>query len=107
MASKRPALPKVSEEVRRWSALLLEEVKRWPGTRVGSMFGMVSVYRGDTIFALLPATRAVELPNAIAIKSRGAGSAERPQWQSVAIANEAGLGAALKRLSDAYQDAAE
>ena len=105
MATKRPALPKVSEEMKRWSVLLVEEVKQWPETRTGRMFGMISLYRGDTIFALVPDTRGLELPNAIAIKLNGTGKIEGKKWQSFAIEDDGELGEALKRLDEAYRRA--
>ncbi len=105
MKTKRPALPKVSEEMKRWSALLVQEMKRWPEIRVSSMFGMTSVYRGDTIFALLPGTRALDMPNAIATKLNRAGKTEGEKWQSFAIESDDALGAALERLDEAYRAA--
>ncbi len=105
MAIKRPTFPKVSEEMKRRSALLADEIKRWPEVRVGSMFGMVSVYRGNTIFALLPDKRGLELPNAIATKLKGPGKAEARKWQSFVIESDDALGAALERLDEAYRAA--
>jgi hypothetical protein len=105
MAIKRPTFPKVSEEMKRWSALLADEIKRWPGTRVGSMFGMISVYRGDTIFALLPDKRGLELPNAIATKLNGPGQTEAKKWQSFVIESDQELKIALERLDQAYRAA--
>jgi hypothetical protein len=105
MTSKRPSLPKVSEEMKRWSVLLADEMKRWPETRLSSMFGMISVYRGDTIFALLPGTRGLDLPNAITTKLNRPGKTEREKWDSFTIETDKELGAALRRLEDAYRQA--
>jgi hypothetical protein len=69
------------------------------------MFGMISLYRGDTIFALLPDTRGLELPNAIATKLNGTRKSEGEKWQSFAIEDDGGLGEALRRLDEAYQRA--
>ena len=69
------------------------------------MFGMFSIYRGDTIFALLPGTRALELPNTIAMKLNGPAQTEREKWQSFAIEDDGELAAALKHLEDAYRKA--
>lgn len=105
MAIKRPTFPKVSEDMKRRSALLADEVRRWPETRIGTMFGMTSVYRGDTIFALLPCKRGLEMPNAIATKENGPGKKEAKKWQSFVIATDNDLGAALKHLEEAYSKA--
>ena len=69
------------------------------------MFGMISIYRGDTIFALLPGTRGLELPNTIATKLNEPAPTEREKWQSFAIEDDGELAAALKHLEDAYRKA--
>ena len=61
MATRRFTFPKISDEMKRYAALLEAELKRWPEVHTGKMFGMVSVYRGDRIFALLPASRRINL----------------------------------------------
>lgn len=105
MKSKRPALPKASEEMQRWSALLMEEMKRWPETRFSRMFGMVSVYRDDVIFALLPGTRALNKPNEMATKLSHPAKTEGGKWRSFAVQKEDDLKAALEELDMAYQAA--
>ncbi|HEX7157830.1 MAG TPA: hypothetical protein VF214_02355 [Edaphobacter sp.] len=85
---KHPTFPKISDEMKRWSVLLAGEMKTWPDIRIGSMFGMTSIYRGKAIFALLPDKRGLEFPNAIAVKRDGLG-----------------LSAALKQLEEAYRKA--
>ncbi|MBB5318965.1 hypothetical protein [Tunturibacter empetritectus] len=69
------------------------------------MFGMFSIYRGDTIFALLPGTRGLEQPNTIATKLNEPGPTEREKWQSFAVEDDDKLAAALKRLEKAYRKA--
>jgi hypothetical protein len=56
---QRPPLPRVPEEVRRWSALLKAEVDTWPDITYRRMFGATAVYRGGVIFAGLPGTRSL------------------------------------------------
>ena len=61
---KKPAIPRpkllpVSEETRRWSALLESEVLSWPGVGAKRMFGFHTLYRGKRIFAALPHSRGV------------------------------------------------
>ena len=72
-ARPRPALVRVSEEMKQWSALLGGELERWPGVRTKPMFGFVGYYRGRKIFAALPITRAMNSANSIIFKLRGAG----------------------------------
>jgi hypothetical protein len=103
---KRPAFTPVSEEMRRRSALLAAEVLRWPGTRVGKMFGMQSLYRGEVIFGALPGTRGLWEADAIMVKMHdGVKRPEGKKWQSVRVQNDAALTMALERLGEAYRSA--
>ena len=56
-ASSGPKLLPVSEETRRWSALLESELLSWPGVIAKRMFGLRALYRGKRIFAALPNSR--------------------------------------------------
>jgi hypothetical protein len=101
---KRPLFAPVSEEMRRRSALLAAEVLRWPGTRVGKMFGMQSLYRGKVIFGALPGTRGLWEADAIMVKMHdGVKGPEEKKWQSVAVKDDGDLGMALERLGEAYR----
>jgi hypothetical protein len=106
---KHPTFPKISDEMKRWSALLADEMKTWPDIRIGSMFGMTSIYRGKAIFALLPDKRGLEFPNAIAVKRDGLGQVpgktEKHKWQSIIIESDQDLSTALKELEGAYSNA--
>jgi hypothetical protein len=102
MEKKRFTFPKTSEEMKRLSVLLEDEMKRWPGVRTGKMFGMVSVYRGDRIFAFLPATRGLEHANSIMIKSERPAKSEGEKWDWLEVRTEADLTEALRRLDEAY-----
>jgi hypothetical protein len=102
---KRPSFALVGEEMRRRSALLAAEVLRWPGVRVGTMFGMQSVYRGKVIFAFLPTTRGLFEADAIMVKAHGTKGPEGKKWQSVVVKDDEALTAALERLDEAYRSA--
>ena len=103
---KRPSFTQVSEEMRRRSVLLAAEVLRWPGTRVGKMFGMQSLYRGKVIFGALPGTRGLWEADAIMVKMHdGVKGPEGKKWQSVAVKDDGDLGMALERLGEAYRSA--
>lgn len=106
---KHPTFPKISDDMKRRSVLVADEMRQWPEIRIGSMFGMISIYRGKAIFALLPDKRGLEFPDAIAIKRNdGAkipGKTEKHKWQSIVIENDHDLSAALKHLEDAYRRA--
>jgi len=64
----RIKLPRVPEEMRQWSELLLQEVLDWPQVRSRPMFGMIAIYRGNQIFGALPRTRAMETKYSISFK---------------------------------------
>lgn len=68
--TSRPKLPKAPEEMRQWSACVLQEVLAWEGVRSRPMFGMTAVYRGAEIFGALPRTRAMDSPYAVSFKLR-------------------------------------
>lgn len=64
----RPKLLPVSEETRRWSALLESEMVSWPGVIAKRMFGFRALYRGKRIFAALPNSRGFGPDASILIK---------------------------------------
>ncbi|MGH9532725.1 MAG: hypothetical protein ACRD2Q_10070 [Terriglobales bacterium] len=121
-ARPRPKLLKISEEMRRWSALLGTEILTWPGLRTRPMFGLIVYYRGKKIFAGLPKTKAMRSPNSIIFKFQrptkalvaalhrdprvalsemgGAG------WQCFELASDGDLNDALGWLDRAYRAAA-
>jgi hypothetical protein len=66
--TRRPNLPKVSEEMKAWSAALATEVADWPQITTRVFFGFTAFYRRKKIFAALPRTRAMETPNSLAFK---------------------------------------
>ena len=120
-SSTRPRMPRIADEMKRWSAMLDEELKRWPDVDSRPMFGMLGVYRKTRIFAALPATRAIGTPNSIIFKidpmppellsrltadpraesDRGPGR----RWRAFEIHSEVDLRDALWWLNQAYERA--
>ncbi len=66
--SSRPKLPKVSEEMKAWSAALADEVASWPHVSARPFFGFTALYRGDKMFAALPRTRGWDSAKSLAFK---------------------------------------
>jgi hypothetical protein len=64
----RPKLPRIPEEMRQWSDLLLREILSWPDVGWRPMFGMTAVDRGNAIFGVLPRTRAMDTPYSVSFK---------------------------------------
>ena len=58
----------MSEEMKRLAGLLEAEMLGWPNVTSRPMFGLNGIYRGANIFAVLPRTRAVEVPDSIAFR---------------------------------------
>ena len=120
--SKRPALPKTNPEMRRWCAVLEEEIATWPAVTSRPMFGLTAWYRGDHIFAALPRTRAAETPFSMLVKLPPSPRLRRPRpkvrgdrlkkasrpgagWVTFAMESEADIAEALACLSRAYERA--
>jgi len=57
-----------------WSAALASETANWPRVTLRPMFGLMALYRGERIFAVLPRSRAMGTPNSVAFKLEDAGS---------------------------------
>jgi hypothetical protein len=119
-AAPRPKLLPVTEEARRWSALLESEILSWPGVIAKRMFGLRALYRGKRIFAALPSSRGfgpdapillkfdpmppsvmkrVESDIRIRTNSPGKG------WFSFTLASDTDLHDALEWLNQAYESA--
>jgi hypothetical protein len=118
---RRKLMP-ISEETRRWFALLESELLSWPQVTAKPMFGLRSFYRGKTIFAALPHSRGFDgtatfilkfdpLPPALLER---AGSDERfspstripgKGWCSFRLDSEADLRGALWWLNHSYESA--
>ena len=69
-ARQRPKLLPISEEMRRWSALLESELLSWPGVIAKTMFGFRAFYRRKTIFAVIPHSRGFGPASSILLKMK-------------------------------------
>jgi hypothetical protein len=121
IASSHPRLPKLSEEMKAWSAALTAEVTTWPKVTTRSMFGFNALYRNNRIFAALPKTRGMRTPNSFGFKLEGVkpklraqmqsdpriGFAEmrKARWFTFEISSDADFRKALEWLSHAYEAA--
>jgi hypothetical protein len=103
-STRKPRFAAVSDEMKRISALLAEECKQWPKVETRPMFGMLALYRDKSIFALLPRTKASEMPNSIAYKLAGISEkSERKKWRSFEFRSDADFRTALEVLDKAYR----
>ncbi|PYQ41672.1 MAG: hypothetical protein DMG99_10660 [Acidobacteria bacterium] len=51
-----------------WSTALAAELREWPQVTQKSFFGFTALYRGKTMFGLLPRTRSIFKGNAVAFR---------------------------------------
>jgi hypothetical protein len=63
-----PKFPAISEEMRRWCALIEAEVLTWPEIKARPMFGLTAFYRKDRIFAAIPKTRTMGQRDSVIFK---------------------------------------
>jgi hypothetical protein len=111
-------LPKISEEMKQWSAMLGVELSTWPKVLQKPMFGMTAFYRGERIFAVLPKTRAFETSKGIAFRFESIGEKLMRElksdarvitnpigkkWITFEVENAKDVNAALEWLSRAYE----
>lgn len=119
--STRPKLPKVSEEMKAWSAALAGEVAGWPRVATRVFFGFTALYRQNRIFAALPRTRGMETANSLAFKLEnptptmrrrlekdarvGSTQMQKARWFTFELFSDADLHDALDWLNRAYEAA--
>jgi hypothetical protein len=63
--TKRPSFPRIADEMKQWSAMIAQELNRWPNVKTRPMFGMLGFYRKAKIFAAVPVTRGISSANSI------------------------------------------
>jgi hypothetical protein len=116
---KRPKLPAISEQVKAWTAALVAEVSGWPDVTVKSFFGFTALYRAGAMFAVLPRTRSLEVPESLAFKLDNlqarvqaklkrdsritAAEIEKARWFAFTLRCDADLHDALEWLGKAYE----
>jgi hypothetical protein len=108
----RPRLVTVDAEMRRWCALIEEDVAAWPNVSARPMFGLLAFYRGPAIFAAVPRTRAVESPYSIIVKLAGAhgdrvkrAAGPGGDWVAFSMDSEHDVTEALRWIERAYTKA--
>src|SRR3974390_2969878 len=60
--------PKISEEMKEWSAMLGAELNTWPQISTKKMFGFLFFFRKRAPFAALPQTRGFDSPSTMILK---------------------------------------
>ena len=65
---KRRKMALATEEMKEWSAMLQQEIEKWPKVAARPMFGMRCFYRGKNVFGALPVTRCIDSSNSFMFK---------------------------------------
>ena len=66
--SKREKFLPIADHMKAWSSALAAELQDWPQVTQKSFFGFTALYRGKTMFGLLPRTKSVFTPNAVGFR---------------------------------------
>ena len=108
--AERPKLFKIDDEMRRWCALLEQEVSAWPDVSAKPMFGMIGFYHRETIFAAIPRTRAMNTARSVLIKLSGVRdkrlkrtSGPGAAWMTFELQSPNDINEALRWLERAYE----
>ena len=64
----RPRFSRIADEMKQWSAMIGQELNRWPHVKSRPMFGLRGFYRKAKIFAAVPVTRGISSANSIIFK---------------------------------------
>ncbi|MGB7844089.1 MAG: hypothetical protein WBL63_00610 [Candidatus Acidiferrum sp.] len=121
--SRAKFLP-ISDEMKKWSALLASELNSLPGITTRRMFGFLFFYRKGKVFAALPQTRGFSSSSSLIVKFNPMSPvllklAQRDPrmdthtrvpgkgWFSFELASEADVRDALFWLNHAYEAAAK
>ena len=99
---KNFALLPASPEIREWCSILKQEMMRWPGVRMGHIFGTRAFYHRKVMFAMLPDSRSLESTTAISFITPS--KEEKNNWQTFELKGRDLLATALTSLENAYRD---
>ena len=118
---RRENLLAISPEMEAWSAALAAELRDWPQVSQKSFFGFTALYRGKTMFGLLPRTRGIFRGNAVAFRVEGPNRAmraliekdrriaafdkDKTRWFSFELSCDADLHGAMDYLARAFEAA--
>lgn len=110
LMAERPKLFKIDAEMQRWCALLEQELLAWPDVSAKPMFGMIGIYRGKSIFAAIPRTRAADTARSVLIKLPGLNSKRMKRasgpgsgWVAYELESAQSITEALTWLERAYE----
>jgi hypothetical protein len=114
-----PLLP--SEQMKAWSAALDAELSEWPEVTLKAFFGFTALYRGKSMFGLLPRTRSIFKGNAVAFRLNAASGnlqsrmdkdpriaafdKDKARWFTFELCSDRDLHEALEYIAKAFEQA--
>jgi hypothetical protein len=102
---KNFALLPASNEIREWCSILEQEMLRWPGVKMGHLFGTRAFYHRKVMFAMLPDKRSLESSTAISFATSSKQDSNRvPDWQTFELKDRNLIAVALTSLEKAYKE---
>jgi hypothetical protein len=118
---QREETPLLSEQMKAWSMALAAELSEWPQVTLKSFFGFTALYRGKSIFGLLPRTRSIFKGNAVAFRINSANASlqgliekdprisafdkDKARWFTFELSGDPDLHDALEYLRRAFEAA--
>ena len=118
---QRGEIPVVSEQMKAWSTALSAELSEWPEVTLKSFFGFTALYRGKSMFGLLPRTRSIFKGNAVAFRINAASGnlqsrmdkdpriaafdKNKARWFTFELCSDRDLHEALQYIAKAFEQA--
>lgn len=115
---QREQLPPLSEQMKAWSTALAAELSEWPQVTQKCFFGFTALYRGKTMFGLLPRTRSIFKGNAVAFRMEAANRStqfrlekdprisafdkDKTRWFTFELSSDSDLHGAMEYLGKAF-----
>lgn len=118
---QREQLPPLSEQMKAWSTALAAELREWPQVTQKCFFGFTALYRGKTMFGLLPRTRSIFKGNAVSFRMEAANRStqfrlekdprisafdkDKTRWFTFELSSDSDLHGAMEYLGKAFDRA--
>jgi hypothetical protein len=94
-----------SQEIRGRCLIFEQEMIRWPGVKVGHIFGTLAFYHRKVMFAMLSDKRSLDSSNTISFIAALSGEANLVlKWQTFELTDRSLINPALVSLQKAYRD---
>src|SRR5271156_2711549 len=94
-----------TQQMQDWCSMIALEMLRWPGVKMGHIFGTHAFYHRKVLFAILPDKRTLDSSTAISFRAAPANQATQEcDWRSFELTSPDLIGPALVALEKAYRN---